>query len=319
MSAKMRYLAVDDDPAFHFVLTKMMTQLGYQPPVCVISAIEALEYLSDPEEQFDAILLDIQMPGMDGIEACQHIRAMAHHSDTPIMMVTTMNGREFVDQAFAVGATDYLTKPINRIELQARLGMLDRLVKEHELARSLQFAMESMDDVPGYGFAFEDAIALPKCGSLIDYLALENHLLTLSRLKLHSHIALAFQVVGGATLYRRLNRMEFLDCMADVGSAISACMKRQTFLLAYAGSGEFVCILNRAHPVDMAELEQELSTELMVYDAVYESLGLPMLEVRIGATVNSGLFSTSSVKTMLGRARASVRGQSAYPLQTLAG
>ncbi|WP_349038045.1 response regulator [Pseudotabrizicola sp. 4114] len=319
MSANMRYLAVDDDPAFHFVLTKMMTQLGYQPPVCAISAVEALKYLSDPQEQFDAILLDIQMPGMDGIEACQHIRAMPHHSETPIMMVTTMNGREFVDQAFAVGATDYLTKPINRIELQARLGMLDRLVKEHANARSLQFAMESMDDVESFGFAFEDAVTLPKCGSLIDYLALENHLLTLSRLKLHAHTALAFQVVGGASLFRRLNRMEFLDCMADVGSAIAACMKRQTFLLAYAGSGEFVCILNRQHPVDMQELEQELSSELMVYDAVYDSLGLPMLEVRIGATVTSGLFSTSAVKTMLGRARASVRGHSGYPMQYMAG
>ncbi|MFN4129069.1 MAG: response regulator, partial [Paracoccaceae bacterium] len=96
MSANMRYLAVDDDPAFHFVLTRTMTQLGYQPPVCATSAVEALDYLSDRHQRFDAILLDIQMPGMDGIEACQHIRAMPHHQDTPIMMVTTMNGREFV-------------------------------------------------------------------------------------------------------------------------------------------------------------------------------------------------------------------------------
>lgn len=319
MSANLRYLAVDDDPAVHFILTKMMMQLGYQPPVCVTSAVEALERLSNPQEKFDAILLDIQMPGMDGIEACQHIRALAHHKDTPIMMITTMNGREFVDQAFSAGATDYMTKPIERIELQARLGMLDRLVQEHETARSLQFAMESMDDMQGFGYAFEDPVTLPKCGALIEYLALENHLLTLSRLKLHAHTALAFQVVGGATLFKRLNRMEFLDCMADVGSAIAACMKRQTFLLAYAGNGEFVCILNRSHPLDMRELEQELASELMVYDAVYDSLGLPMLEVRIGATVTSGLFSTSAVKTMLGRARASVRGQTGFQHQYLAG
>ncbi|MFN3722521.1 MAG: PleD family two-component system response regulator [Paracoccaceae bacterium] len=319
MTPNMRYLAVDDDPAFHFVLTKMMCQLGYEPPVCLTSATDALERLANPNERFDAILLDIQMPVMDGIEACQHIRALAHHSDTPIMMITTMVGREYVDQAFSVGATDYLTKPINRIELQARLGMLDRLVQEHNLARTLQFAMDSMDDVPGMQFAFEDAVGLPKCGSLIDYLALENHLLTLSRLKLHTHTAVAFQVVGGASLFRRVNRMEFLDCMADVGSAIAACMKRQSFLLAYAGSGEFVCILNRAQPVDTMEIEHELGSELMAYDPVYESLGLPLLEVRVGATVNSGLFSPSAVKTMLGRARASVRGQSGYQLQFLAG
>ena len=135
MAAPMQYLAVDDDPAFHFVLTQMMTQLGYEPPVCVTTAAEALTLLANPHARFDAILLDIQMPVMDGIEACRHIRAMPHLRDMPIMMVTTMNGRDYVDQAFAVGATDYLTKPINRIELQARLGMLDRLVKEHALAQ----------------------------------------------------------------------------------------------------------------------------------------------------------------------------------------
>lgn len=319
MSSSMRYLAVDDDPAFHFVLTKTMTHLGYQAPVCVMSADEALAWLADPQEHFDAILLDIQMPGTSGIEACRLIRDMPHRRDTPIMMITTMNGREYVDQAFAYGATDYLTKPINRIELQARLGMLDRLVKEQAHLRSLQFAMESMDDMQSFGFAFEDAVALPKCGSLIEYLALENHLLTLSRLKLHAHTALAFQVVGSGSLFKRLDRMAFLDCMADVGSAIAACLKRQTFLLAYAGSGEFVAVLNRTEPVDMLELENELASELMVYDAVYESLGLPMLQVRIGATVHSGLFSTSAVKTMLGRARAAVRGQSGYQMQYLAG
>lgn len=319
MAAPMQYLAVDDDPAFHFVLTQMMTQLGYEPPVCVTTAAEALTLLAKPHARFDAILLDIQMPVMDGIEACRHIRAMPHLRDMPIMMVTTMNGRDYVDQAFAVGATDYLTKPINRIELQARLGMLDRLVKEHALAQSLQDQMGSLDDIPGLGFDFTDAVALPKCGSLIDYLALENHLLTLSRLKLHAHAAVAFQVVGASSLFQRVSRVEFLDCMADVGSAIAACMKRHNFLLAYAGSGEFVCILNRAHPVDTYEIEQELASELMMYDTAYENLGLPLLDVRIGATVNSGLFSTSAVKTMLGRARASVRGQSGYQMQFMAG
>lgn len=319
MPANLRYLAVDDDPAFHLVLTQMMRQLGYQAPVCATSAIEALDRLADPQAHFDAILLDIQMPGMDGIEACQHIRAMPRHRETPIMMVTTLNGRTYVDQAFAVGATDYLTKPIDRIELQARLSMLDRLVKERALAKSLMYAMESMGDLPGVGFDFDDAVPLPKGDLLIDYLALQNHLLTLSRLKLHSHMAMAFQVTGASVLFYRLNRMEYLDYMADVGSAIGAALKRHGFLLAHGGSGEFICVLNRTQPIDSLEIEQEIASELMACSASYDSLGLPVPTVRAGATVHSGLFSPSAVKTMLARARASVRSHGASHYRLLAG
>ena len=86
MSANMRYLAVDDDPAFHFVLTKMMTHLGYQPPVCAVSAVEALNYLSDPQQHFDAILLDIQMPGFDGFSVVQGLMEV----EPPLFVFVTL-------------------------------------------------------------------------------------------------------------------------------------------------------------------------------------------------------------------------------------
>ncbi|MFN7222973.1 MAG: PleD family two-component system response regulator [Paracoccaceae bacterium] len=319
MPANLRYLAIDDDPAFHLILTQMMVQLGYQAPVCATSAIEALDRLADPQAHFDGILLDIQMPGMDGIEACQRIRALPQHRETPIMMVTTLNGRAYVDRAFAVGATDYLTKPIDRLELQARLSMLDRFVRERTLSQSLRFAVEAMGDLPGVGFDFDDAVPLPKSDLLIDYLALQNHLLTLSRLKLHSHMAMAFQLVGASGLFYRLERMDYLDYMADVGSAISAALKRHSFLLAHAGGGEYICVLNRTQAIDSMEIEQDIASELMTYAASYDNLGLLMPAVRVGEPVHSGLFSPAAVKTMLSRARASVRSKVNAPYQMLAG
>ncbi|MCU0900240.1 MAG: response regulator [Cypionkella sp.] len=319
MPAKTRYLAVDDDPAFHLVLTQLMMMLGYAAPVCVSSAAEALALLADPQAEFDAVLLDIQMPGMNGIEACQRMRAMPHHRDTPVMMITTMNGRDYVDQAFAVGATDYLTKPIHRLELQARLGMLDRLAAERKRSRSLLYAMDAMGDLPGVDFDFEDAVSLPKSEMLIDYLGLENHLLTLSRLRLYAHTAIAFQVTGASGLFNRLNRLEYLDYMADVGAAIAAALKSQTFLLAYAGSGEFVCVLNRTQPVDALQIEQDIATELAAFEPIYAKLNLPLPVVRAGTGVSSGLFFPSAVKTMLRRARMAVRGQNWMLSQVMAG
>lgn len=301
------FLAIDDDPVFLAVLSQMMLALGYQEPAKVFSGTEAVTLLGDKSIHFDCILLDIQMPGIDGIETCRRIRQLPHHRATPIMMITTLSGRNYVDDAFAAGATDYLTKPLETIELDARLGMMDRLVLETRRTRALEQEMASLSDLPGIGFSFDDAVPLPVGAPMIDYLALQNHLLTLGRLQLNGHWAVAFKVVSASQMYYRLNRIEYLDYMAEVARAIAVALKRQTFMLAHAGNGEFVCILNRRQPIDWQEIQQNISVHLQTMRANYDDLGLPIPVVHIGTPQYAGLFSVSMVKGMLERARSAVR------------
>ena len=303
------FLAVDDDPVFLAVLSQMMVQLGYSEPKLASSGLDALSILQDTSARYDCILLDIQMPGIDGIATCRRIRQLPHHVATPIMMVTTLTGRSFVDYAFAAGATDYLTKPLDNIELDARLGMMERLVTERRRSVALEQEMSSLSDLPGIGFAFDDAAPLPLSDALIDYLALENHLLTLGRLSLFGHRAVAFKVLSALDMYQRLEPIEYLDYMADVARAIVASLKRQSFMLAHAGSGEFVCIFNRRQPIDLNELQQDISIQLQTLRGNYEDLGLPVPAVSVGTLQSSGILSTSVAKNMLARARTAVRGQ----------
>lgn len=307
LETKLSFLAIDDDPVFLAVLSQMMVMLGFEEPETVFSGTEALTLLQDKSVHFDCILLDIQMPGIDGIETCRRIRQLPHHRATPIMMITTLTGRSFVDDAFAAGATDYLTKPLEKIELDARLGMMDRLVMETRRAISLEQEMSSLSDLPGIGFSFHDAVPLPVGAPLIDYLGLQNHLLTLGRLQLYGHWALAFKVVDASQRFYQLNRIEYLDYMADVARAIIVGLKRQTFMLAHAGNGEFVCILNRRQPIDWQELQQNISVHLQTLRANYNDLGLPIPVVIIGTPQYAGLFSVSMVKGLLERARGAVR------------
>lgn len=308
LETNLSFLAVDDDPVFLAVLSQMMVLLGYKEPEIANSGLEALSILQDRHNHYDCILLDIQMPGIDGITTCKRIRQLPQHSATPIMMVTTLNGRSFVDHAFAAGATDYLTKPLDKIELGARLGMMERLVAERWRSGSLERDMSSLSDLPGIGFAFDDAVPLPISDLLIDYLALENHLLTLGRLSLYGHKAVAFQVVGASDMYHLLEPVEYLDYMADVGRAIVASLKRHSFMLSHAGSGEFVCILDRRQPIDVTEVTQDISIQLQTLRENYEDLGLSIPAVKVGAVQSSGILSSSMAKKILSRARISVRG-----------
>ena len=301
------FLAIDDDPVFLAVLAEMMLSVGYSEPHIASSGLEALSILQDRNAHYDCILLDIQMPGIDGITTCHRIRQLPSHGATPIMMVTTLNGRNFVDHAFAAGATDYLTKPLDKIELCARLGMMERLIKERQRSGSLERDMSSLSDLPGIGFSFEDAVPLPANDLLIDYTALENHLLTLGRLRLYGVRSFAFQVVGAFQMYHQLQPVEYLDYMVDVARAIIDCLKRQSFMLAHAGSGEFVCILGRGQSVDTDEIRQHLSVKLQTLRENYEDLGLPIPVVKVGTIQSSAILSLSTVTKILSRARDAVR------------
>lgn len=307
LKTDLSFLAVDDDPVFLAVLSQMMVLLGYNEPKIASSGLDALSLLQT-QKHFDCILLDIQMPGIDGITTCQRIRQLPHHAMTPIMMVTTLNGRSFVDYAFAAGATDYLTKPLNKTELGARLGMMERLIAERQRSGSLERDMSSLSDLPGIGFAFDDAVPLPAGDFLIDYLALENHLLTLGRLRLYGQSAIAFQVASAHHMYHELEPIEYLDYMADVGRAIVASLKRHSFMLAHAGSGEFVCVFDRRQSVDVADIKQNISIQLQMLRSNYEDLGLPIPEIKVGTVESSGILSPSMAKKILSRARMAVKG-----------
>ena len=308
LETNLSFLAVDDDPVFLAILGQMMVVLGYAQPATANSGLEALSILQGRQSHFDCILLDIQMPGIDGITTCKRIRQLPEHGATPIMMVTTLNGRSFVDHAFAAGATDYLTKPLDKIELGARLGMMERLIAERRHSGSLERDMSSLSDIPGIGFAFQDAVPLPTSDLLIDYLALENHLLTLGRLSLFGYRAVAFQVLDASLMYHQLEPIEYLDYMADVGRAIVSSLKRHSFMLSHAGSGEFVCVLDGRQAVDLLEVAQDITINLQMLRENYADLGLSVPTVKTGRLQSSGILSFAITNKLLSRARISVRG-----------
>lgn len=72
---------------------------------------QAIEFLN--HQQFDLAILDVMMPGMDGIELCTHIRNKPNTEDLPVVMITSLTSPEDISEMHAAGATTYLEKPFN--------------------------------------------------------------------------------------------------------------------------------------------------------------------------------------------------------------
>jgi two-component system, OmpR family, KDP operon response regulator KdpE len=114
-------LIVDDDPTFRKGLAASLKTSGYSVDVAR-NGEEALQYVR--ERPVDVVLLDINMTGMNGVEACHRIRALAPQAG--IVMLTVRDTEDDKVQALEAGADDYITKPFRLRELVARLRAILR-------------------------------------------------------------------------------------------------------------------------------------------------------------------------------------------------
>jgi CheY-like chemotaxis protein len=111
-------LVVDDTYPMARALSFLLTRAGYQ---CRIAGdgVEALEKIE--EEKPDLILLDIQMPRMDGFETCRRVREREENRNIHIIVVTAMGQDEDAEQAIKAGANECMGKPVNPPDLLARV------------------------------------------------------------------------------------------------------------------------------------------------------------------------------------------------------
>jgi len=108
-----------DDSGTTLMMEKMILNKG---PYDLVTAKDGEEGVAKAlKENPDLILLDIVMPKMDGFEACRRLRAEESTKETPIIMVTTRGEVENVEHGYELGCTDYVTKPINSLELMTKV------------------------------------------------------------------------------------------------------------------------------------------------------------------------------------------------------
>lgn len=136
----MRILIVDDSEMSRHLLNTWLSTAGYTDLISVESGVAALRRATNPlaprETDIDLILLDIEMDGLDGIDTCGRLRAEPHLRDTPIIMVTAKTDSGSLTDAFAAGATDYIVKPVQKVELLARVRSALALKRETDARKA---------------------------------------------------------------------------------------------------------------------------------------------------------------------------------------
>ncbi|MEO5364097.1 MAG: diguanylate cyclase [Magnetococcus sp. DMHC-8] len=154
-------LVADDDECMLALLTRFLKKDGYDVIETQDGQGAIDRFVQTPP---DMVLLDVSMPVVDGIAACDIIRKLPGGARVPIVMMTGLSDDQSVDQAFAVGADDYVTKPIHWAVLRQRIRLFMERRKAEAIIR-YQATFDSLTDLPNRNLfmdRLERAVALAR-------------------------------------------------------------------------------------------------------------------------------------------------------------
>jgi CheY-like chemotaxis protein len=264
----MKILAVDDDPIILELLKHALQIVGDHTLVTAESGFDALEIAKDHgHDPFDCCLFDIQMPQMDGIVLARKIRSVHGYADTPVLMLTAMSDKRYIDAAFTAGATDYVTKPFEISELKARLGLVEGLVQARQAKTRKIFTVKAAEqsismDAPPEALELYEPISLYDVDNMIDYSAMGNYVEQLSRNALLGSTAFAFSIRKIDSFHKSMSAFEFYCLISDTAEVISDTLQSRQFVMSYAGNGTFVCITESGWRPDMTKLMDAINLSL---------------------------------------------------------
>ncbi len=295
----LKILVVDDDSYILELVPLLVAQIGAHEVILAQSGIDALNVIGSEPVPFDCFLFDIQMPSMDGIELCQRVRQLQGYRHTPIIMLTAMTEKSFIDRAFLAGATDYATKPFDMIELRARLNMAERLVKmgkETAALEATELANTALAEDPD-----PEPLHIAGLDTIIGVTALGNYLTALSVSGQLSTQVFAIKADGFVNIEARSTIEERTYFIAEIVRAIHTVLQPYGYLMAQFTPGVFICSSNCALPLDPETVESEIQSLLDDSNCVFDT-GAPMeVDIAMGSPIQPGLVGTLGIDAFFDR------------------
>ena len=264
-AGKMRVLVVDDEPGILELLKTALGALGAYEVSIASSGMDALRIIDKTERPFDCLLLDIQMPQMNGITLCREVRQIPQYGDTPIIMLTAMSEKKYVDQAFTSGATDYLTKPFDFLELRSRLGTARKLNQERGRASdSIHVARKLKEELDTtLQFSIEDPICIEGVERVLGYSQFENYVLQLSKGRRFTSFTTAIKIAHAKHLHGSMTSADFRALLHDVAFTISKLTRDSENVLSYRGNGTYLCVSENRKKAPLSAMETHMNQMVM--------------------------------------------------------
>jgi DNA-binding response OmpR family regulator len=271
-------LVVDDDPFNRDILVQRLGALGYRATEAR-NGREAIEAVADDPP--DLILLDVMMPLMDGFEACRLLKNSEDTRLIPIVIMTALHAVEDRIKGIEAGADDFLTKPADDRELQARIRTA--LQAKHTIGRKLREIEQVRDHYAK--FVPEVVKRLVAENPEAPELGKREQDAAFAFLDICGYTALS-EAMAADALSRLVERYfsAFLDVIQDFGGEISGA----------AGDG-LLAIFHRVDPVSHSRMAAKTALTLMDVTAKLNEAGPgPPLAVHIG--ISSGLAAVGSTR-----------------------
>ncbi len=298
----MKILAVDDDPFILELLVIVAARAGFQDVSTALSGENAFELLRDGSLLYDCLLFDISMPGMNGIELCALARAIPRYAKTPIIMLTAMAEKDFVDRAFTAGATDYATKPFDVVELSARLRMAEELVDARSSAQRTLIQSNAPDSAGTQSFPLSHEVQIDGVKSFIEHAALRNYLSQLSLSGVTASQVLAFKIDQIESIHTRASGAEFSYVLAEVASAIGESLRNDSPMMSYVGNGTFLAVSEKPALEHSGALEAGIQSMLDDRDIQFDNGDKLVVEISVGNPIRPSTSRLQRVRRTFERA-----------------
>jgi len=283
----MKILLVDDDPTIVNLVTQFLSLSAHHEVEVASSVRTALQMIAVAEEPFECFLVDIQMPEADGITLVYLIREMPDYQQTPVIMLTAMAEKHYLDRAFSAGATDYVTKPFDYMDLRQRLQAARILStgKANDCGRtSTPGELDRKTGVPN-GSRLSDPISLPGLVAAVEHAEFENYLRQLTRRRLFEITAMAVKIGLVDRLFSEVSSEKFELLIRDVAKLLQNTFLAEGGVFSYRGNGIFVCIPERRLAGRRGDLIAALN---MRYHALYPPTGRIASCLLVGEQVQLG-------------------------------
>jgi diguanylate cyclase (GGDEF)-like protein len=266
----MAIIIVDDTIFGLEVIKSFLISAGYLDVITVQSATGLYQIIDGYSERgkvdIDLILMDIVMPEIDGIEACRNVKMRKWLVDVPVIMVTATTEKDDLQLAFSAGAMDYIKKPLDRVELLARVRSALRL--KHETYRRKAREMELIEVTRQLKAANERLQSL----SFLDGLTgianrryFDQGLLQESRRSMRDNTPLSL-IMLDIDFFKAFNdtygHLKGDDCLKTVVATFKQTLNRPGDFPARYGGEEFAVVLPNTDDIGASIIAEELRVNI---------------------------------------------------------
>ncbi len=243
-----KILCVDDEQINLDLLEAMLQPHGYQV-IMANNGPQALDIICN--ERIDIVLLDVMMAEMDGFEVCRRIKSDERLRTIPVIMLTAYAARERRISGIEAGAEDFLSKPLDRGEVLARVTML---LKVKALNDQLDSAYHSITSLTGFGEQLTAEFEPLNFNFMENIQKIVNHIIAVNAEESDhpQKILVGIHEADGSYIYRCFSYDGNLLNMTIAPPSIFSCLKS-------LATGSEMIFLNQS---DLLEQHQELATEL---------------------------------------------------------